>query len=149
MALMVIIYYGADRNQFDTFATMSPQSFQLGMLYLFIDFVLEGIVLFITQLELKRRFNLHLLPFTLSILSRYWDIFVGVRLLLFAFYVDFLSPHMGIDWTFTFPWLNGLQWRSGLCWRGHEYLWLNGKCDESWTRQKWSDGFTKLVEIDR
>merc|ERR550514_504997 len=108
---------------------MSQESFNKGMAYLFIDFVLEGFVLFITQLELRRRFNLKLVPFTLSILSKYWDIFVGARMLLFAFYLDFLSPHMGIDWTFAFPWLKGMEWEHGLCFRGHQYVWLDGRCD--------------------
>merc|ERR1712032_1068105 len=121
ITMLLIIGKGNSRS-FAIFDSMSEESFRHGLVLLGIDFLVEAIVLLCFTTLVIRIHKQNLLRLTMAAFHQVGPSLMADPVLLCWFWFPlFLSAHMGVDWSFTFPWLqgDGYGWLHGLCWEGH------------------------------
>eukprot|EP00928_Gymnodinium_smaydae_P026982 TRINITY_DN21015_c0_g1_i4.p1 TRINITY_DN21015_c0_g1~~TRINITY_DN21015_c0_g1_i4.p1 ORF type:complete len:990 (+),score=87.73 TRINITY_DN21015_c0_g1_i4:57-2972(+) len=130
IVFMACIAYLGNPRVFRIFDTMTPETLYNGFLFLTIDVCVEVVVGISFFFIIQRRYNVNMYRLGLAILHDMGSVYVAnAAMFNWIFYVNFLSAHMGIDWSFQFPWVRDStsKWLHGQCWEGHDI----GSCGSS------------------
>eukprot|EP00928_Gymnodinium_smaydae_P036642 TRINITY_DN25588_c0_g1_i1.p1 TRINITY_DN25588_c0_g1~~TRINITY_DN25588_c0_g1_i1.p1 ORF type:complete len:548 (+),score=42.74 TRINITY_DN25588_c0_g1_i1:796-2439(+) len=110
-------------QSFFIFDSMGTNSFRSGLMYLIMDWVMESLVFIAFCVAAHEAFNISMFRLTMALLAELGPVLVASNVgCEWSYFLFFLSPHMGVDWTFEFPWLenHNATWLHGHCWEGHD-----------------------------